>query len=151
MHTRLLTTMAFALSLMLPAAVGAQQKSGDSPATKSPQSQQTDTQSPSMTDKSTEGTSTTGASTDMGLTKDQLVGKTLYGADDEEVGEIQDVAMGTDGTVESVLIDVGGFLGIGGKTVAVPVDQVEMQGDKVMASGLTKEQAEEMPEHSKPQ
>jgi hypothetical protein len=38
----------------------------------------------------------------------------------EEVGEIGDMLIGVDGALEAVVIDVGGFLGVGEKEVAVP-------------------------------
>lgn len=76
-----------------------------------------------------------------------LVGKTLYGADQEPVGEIKDVVMSDSGKVESVLVDVGGFLGIGAKQVAVPVENVEVQGETLVAASLNKRQAEQMPEY----
>lgn len=77
----------------------------------------------------------------------KLIGKMLIGAEDQEVGEVKDVLMTDDGMLQSVLVDVGGFLGIGAKTVAVPADKIEIQGDKVIARDLTKETAENMAEY----
>jgi hypothetical protein len=48
-----------------------------------------------------------------------LVGKDVYGADNEDIGEINDVIVGQDGRVIAVIVGVGGFLGIGEKNVAV--------------------------------
>src|SRR3546814_13916998 len=91
---------------------------------------------------------TTGATdaTTMSSIDKTAVGKTLYGADDQEVGEIDDVVMSQSGSgVESVLVDVGGFLGLGSKTIAVPVDDLPMQGDKLVARSLTKDQEAQTP------
>lgn len=77
-----------------------------------------------------------------------LIGKMLYGANDEEVGEVQDVVMTDDGNLRSVLVDVGGFLGMGAKTIAISADEIEVGSDKVMAPSLTKESAKDMPEHT---
>lgn len=77
----------------------------------------------------------------------ELIGKTLVGADDQQVGEINDVVVSDDGKLKSVLINVGGFLGIGDKTVAIPADTIEVQDDKVIARDLTKEAAENMSEY----
>ena len=77
----------------------------------------------------------------------ELIGKTLVGADDQQVGEINDVVVSDDGKLNSVLINVGGFLGIGDKTVAIPADTIEVQDDKVIARDLTKEAAENMSEY----
>lgn len=78
---------------------------------------------------------------------DKLVGKDLYGADNEKVGEIDNVVMGSDNRANSVLVDIGGFLGIGAKTVAIPVAQLRADGDRVVAQNLTKEQAKGMQEY----
>src|SRR3546814_18309225 len=91
---------------------------------------------------------TTGAAgaTTMSSIDKTAVGKTLYGADEEEVGEIDDVVMSQSGSgVESVLVDVGGFLGLGSKTITVPVDDIQMPAEKLRASGPTPDQAGPMP------
>ena len=50
-----------------------------------------------------------------------------------------------------MVIDVGGFLGIGAKPVAVPVNQLEFMrdedGDVHAVTSWTKDQLKEMPEH----
>ncbi|GGE23396.1 hypothetical protein GCM10011360_09930 [Primorskyibacter flagellatus] len=47
----------------------------------------------------------------------------------EDIGEINDVIMSREGQVEAVLIDIGGFLGIGERQVAVNLDQVQFVSD----------------------
>ena len=42
----------------------------------------------------------------------------------EDVGEIGDVLMTREGEVKAILVDVGGFLGIGEKTVAIDMDEL---------------------------
>ena len=42
-----------------------------------------------------------------------------------DIGEVSDVVMSRDGKTRSVLLDIGGFLGIGEKTVAVDMDQLK--------------------------
>lgn len=76
----------------------------------------------------------------------KLVGKDLYGANGEEVGEISNVLI-EGGDASAVLVDVGGFLGIGSKTVAIPVDDLQVGQDRVTAAGLTEESAKNMPEY----
>ena len=77
----------------------------------------------------------------------EIVGRELYGANNEQIGDIEDVVMSEGGEVEAVLTDVGGFLGIGAKRVAVPIDQLQMQDDRIVASRMTREEAENMPEY----
>lgn len=54
----------------------------------------------------------------------QIVGASVIGLDHNRIGEVEEVLLGRDGRVEGVVIQVGGFLGMGGKRVAVPFDQI---------------------------
>jgi sporulation protein YlmC with PRC-barrel domain len=78
------------------------------------------------------------------IRSEDLVGTTVYGANDENIGEIGDVVLSTDGKVDSVIIDVGGFLGIGEKEVAVGMDNLAFMTDKdsnrYLYTSFTKEQ-----------
>lgn len=64
-----------------------------------------------------------------------LIGATIYAADDgedaigsrddwESVGAVNDVLLTREGEVRAILVDVGTFLGMGGKTVAAPLSAV---------------------------
>jgi sporulation protein YlmC with PRC-barrel domain len=55
----------------------------------------------------------------------KLVGVTVYGPNNEKVGDINEVLIDRNGKAEAVVIGVGGFLGIGEKDVALPFDQVQ--------------------------
>lgn len=83
------------------------------------------------------------------LTPSVLEGATIYGADDQKVGTVAHVHGA--GTSSQVIVDVGGFLGIGAKPVAVPVAQLEFmrddKGDVHAVTAWTKDQLEKMPEH----
>ena len=73
----------------------------------------------------------------------------IYGVGDEKIGTISHVhGMGT--TAE-VVVDVGGFLGIGAKPVLLSLDQVRLMRDESgVVHGVTswtKEQIKELPEH----
>ncbi|MCV9963012.1 PRC-barrel domain-containing protein [Pararhizobium sp. BT-229] len=54
------------------------------------------------------------------------IGQSVYNAADESIGEINDVIFTQDGSVEAAVIGVGGFLGIGEKNVAVPLDTISV-------------------------
>ncbi|MER9181757.1 PRC-barrel domain-containing protein [Mesorhizobium sp. M0159] len=77
---------------------------------------------------------------------EDLVGTTVYGANDVNVGEIGDIVLGGDKKVDAVIIDVGGFLGIGEKEVAVGMDNLKFMTDKngkrYLYTNFTKEQLE---------
>lgn len=83
------------------------------------------------------------------LTSDILVGATIYGVDDQKVGTVSHIH-GSGATAQAV-IDVGGFLGLGAKPVAVSLSELQFMRDsdgQVHAeTSWTKEQLEEMPEH----
>ena len=64
------------------------------------------------------------------ISSEELIGTTVYGADDANVGEIGDVVLGADNKVDAYIIDVGGFLGVGEKEVAVGSDNLAFMVDK---------------------
>jgi sporulation protein YlmC with PRC-barrel domain len=87
-----------------------------------------------------------------GLSADNLIGTTVYGANDENVGEIGDVILSSEGdNVEAVTIDVGGFLGIGEKEVAVGMENLSFMqdedGNMYLYTQFTQEQLEAQPEY----
>jgi putative membrane protein len=55
-----------------------------------------------------------------------LTGATVYGANNENIGDISDVVLDREGNVVAVIVGVGGFLGIGEKSVAIPFDALEI-------------------------
>ena len=77
---------------------------------------------------------------------DDLKGTTVYGANDAKVGEIGDVVLTPDNKTDAVIVDVGGFLGIGEKEVAVGLDNLKFMtdkdGKKYLYTTFTKEQLE---------
>jgi hypothetical protein len=54
----------------------------------------------------------------------KLKGVDVIGQDHTKIGDIDDVLIDRSGRIEAVVLDVGGILGMGGKTVAVPYDQI---------------------------
>jgi len=88
--------------------------------------------------------------TDAQLTTDDLKGTTAYGPGNERLGTIGDVVLADDGkTVDAVVIDFGGFLGIGTKPVAVAFDNLKFQQDgnnnRYVLLNVTKEQLDAAP------
>ena len=64
------------------------------------------------------------------LAKQDLIGQTVYAPDKAKIGSISDLLLSRDGkSVEGFLIGVGGFLGIGEKTVALKLDRLKMATD----------------------
>jgi hypothetical protein len=64
------------------------------------------------------------------LTSEMLTGANVHDRDDNSIAEVSDLVLTTDGQVTDVLVDVGGFLGIGERTVAIPLDRVTVGRDE---------------------
>ncbi|ANN58741.1 photosystem reaction center subunit H [Mesorhizobium loti NZP2037] len=83
----------------------------------------------------------------------ELVGTTVYGANDANVGEIGDVVLTKDGKVDAVIVDVGGFLGMGEKEVAVGMNKLSFMADKngkkYLYTNFTKAQLKAQPAYDK--
>lgn len=56
---------------------------------------------------------------------DKMVGLNIYGPKNDKVGDVQEILLNKEGRAEAIVIGVGGFLGIGQKSVAVPFNAVE--------------------------
>lgn len=82
------------------------------------------------------------------LRSDWVVGTTVYSADDDVIGRITDILIDTsDGSVTGAVVDVGGFLGFGAKSIAVEWEEFDMRYDaSIVRLDLTREEAEEAPE-----
>ncbi|MGN7294512.1 PRC-barrel domain-containing protein [Rhizobium sp. SAFR-030] len=66
-----------------------------------------------------------------------LQGKAVYGTDGESIGDISDVLISQDGSVNAVIIGVGGFLGIGQKDVAVDMSALQL------GPGMTQQESDQ--------
>ena len=82
------------------------------------------------------------------MTQSDVVGKTLYDRNGDSVASIQGVRLGPDGKIEFVEIDSGGFLGIGARRIAVPVNQLHAQGNRIEAA-LTTSEIQNLPQEYK--
>lgn len=61
------------------------------------------------------------------LSAEDIEGTAVYGPNDENVGEIGELLLSEDGsTIEKAVINVGGFLGLGEKPVAVTFDELQL-------------------------
>ncbi|WP_112794814.1 PRC-barrel domain-containing protein [Rhizobium sp. SYY.PMSO] len=83
------------------------------------------------------------------LTQANLKGASVYGVDDHKIGKVDHVH-GV-GNASNIVIDVGGFLGIGAKPVLVPAANLDFMRDESgtihAVTSWTKDELEAMPEH----
>jgi len=78
-----------------------------------------------------------------------IVGRTVVSLDGQEAGEIENLLITAEGRVEGLVISRGGALGLGGQTIAIPWDQVQMQGDQVMINMML-DQIRDLPDYQAP-
>jgi sporulation protein YlmC with PRC-barrel domain len=64
------------------------------------------------------------------VTAKDLDNVVVYSSDNQNVGEISDVVVDISGKVDAVIVDVGGFLGIGEKPVAIGFNGLDIRKDK---------------------
>jgi hypothetical protein len=81
------------------------------------------------------------------LGTDEIVGKSVVSQQGEEIGTIDEVVMDQTSQQQLAVIDVGGFLGIGEKSVAISFDQLELSDDGRVRSDLTRETLQSQPEY----
>lgn len=86
------------------------------------------------------------------LTAENLIGRTVYSSTDENIGEVGDVLLTADNKVEGFILDVGGFLGMGEKEVAVSPENLDIRadadGELTIFTPFTEEQLEAQKEYS---
>jgi sporulation protein YlmC with PRC-barrel domain len=87
------------------------------------------------------------------MTTEELTGTPIYGVDDERLGEIGRMVLADGGTISDVIVDVGGFLGIGERHVALKLSEIALMQDEggsvVGYVTMTKEQIEALEEWNK--
>jgi hypothetical protein len=86
------------------------------------------------------------------LTTADLESATVYGRNDETIGSVSSLKVGTDGKITDAVIDVGGFLGMGAHSVLLPFSQLtvlrETKGsDMRVHLDTTKDKLKAMPHH----
>lgn len=97
-------------------------------------------------DMTAEGT----AGFDMEVAASEITGAPIYDAEDNRIGEIDDVILADDGSIDGAVVGVGGFLGIGEKDVLVSYQELDIRTDEDGADvrvyiAMSKEQLEAMP------
>jgi sporulation protein YlmC with PRC-barrel domain len=85
------------------------------------------------------------------LTAEEIIGTNVYGPTDEHIGAIGDLVLAEDGgAIDAIIIDFGGFLGIGTKEVAVAFEDLQFYADengdnRSLVLNVTREQMEAAP------
>lgn len=75
----------------------------------------------------------------------ELIGKEVMGQNGEAIGEVSDVIV-SDAGLQQVIIERGGFLGMGEKQVAVDMDKLSVSPDGISLD-MTDQQLSQMPDY----
>jgi sporulation protein YlmC with PRC-barrel domain len=74
----------------------------------------------------------------------QMNGANVYDVQNQKIGDVKDIILDRNGRVAEVVLDVGAFLGMGGKLVAVGMNDIKVSFDDnnkpKFAVDLTREQ-----------
>lgn len=104
--------------------------------------------SPSMSSPSTTNPSPSVAAVPRLVTGSAIIGTDIKNPADETIGEIDDVVVDADGKIVSVIVSVGGFLGMGTRHVAVPWSDLRFDRARDVALlNMTKDQLKSAPEY----
>ncbi len=74
-----------------------------------------------------------------------LVGLDVFSSDGTRIGQVRAVSTGTGGDVVALLVRTGGFLGFGGRIVAIPQGRFTRTGQSVRLD-LDSDQVSDLPE-----
>lgn len=81
-----------------------------------------------------------------------LIGAEVKTANNEDIGEVGDLIIGSNGQVMAIVVSVGGFLGMGEKDVAISWDHVTRSGtggDQELRVKATREELKAAPKFEK--
>jgi sporulation protein YlmC with PRC-barrel domain len=134
MSNRRILPLSAALAMLLAAPVMAQTTS--SPAT----------MSPAATSPATASSSsymTNGGQ----IRASKLIGGSVYNDQHQSIGSIDDLLMDGSHNVTSVILSVGGFLGVGGKLVKVPYTDLHVANNTIVLPNATKDELKKMPSY----
>ena len=66
-------------------------------------------------------------------------GKSWENNKDERIGSVDDIIVTTDKSISYAIINAGGFLAVAKHNVAIPVSQFQLNGDKLVLPGATRD------------
>jgi sporulation protein YlmC with PRC-barrel domain len=73
----------------------------------------------------------------------KMIGSAVYDVQNRKIGSVDDVILNKSGKVDAVVIDVGSFLGMGGKDVAVLPSDIKTDNNRLTLD-RSKEQLQQM-------
>jgi hypothetical protein len=75
----------------------------------------------------------TGMGSEQGIKTDDLEDKKVVSSTGDEIGEVEKIVRGKQDDKLQAVVEVGGFLGMGEKEVTMPLSELKMQNDQLVA------------------
>ena len=73
----------------------------------------------------------------------KMIGSSVYDLQNRDIGKVSDLVLNKDGAVDVVVLDVGSFLGMGGKYVGILISDIKTDNNRLTLD-RTKEQLQQM-------
>ena len=94
----------------------------------------------------------TGMGSQQGIKADDLEDKKVVSSTGDEIGEVDEIVRGKQDNTLQAVVDVGGFLGMGEKEVTIPLSELKLQNDRLVApQTASKDQLKSQPEYDESQ
>lgn len=77
----------------------------------------------------------------------KMIGSAVYDVQNRKLGKVEDLVLGRDGKIDLVVVDVGSFLGAGGKNVAVKPTDIKTDNNRLTLD-MNKEQLQQTPNYA---
>src|SRR4030095_13816999 len=78
--------------------------------------------------------------------KKDIMDKAVYNDNNEKIGSVDELIISPTKSLSYAIIGVGGFLGIGTHDIAIPVNHIKEQDNKLVLRGATTEALKQLPE-----
>ena len=73
----------------------------------------------------------------------KMIGATVHDVQNRNIGSVKDLVLNRSGAVDAVVVDVGSFLGMGGKYIAIPLSDLKTDNNRLTLD-RNKEQLQQM-------
>ncbi len=80
------------------------------------------------------------------LRASKMIGSAVYDVQNRKIGSVRDLILDKSGKVDAVVVDVGSFLGMGGKDVAISLSDIKTDHNRLTLD-RTKEQLQQMAQY----
>jgi sporulation protein YlmC with PRC-barrel domain len=94
------------------------------------------------------GTPPSGLAAARSVLASELIGMRVQTPGGERVGEVRDLVLSSGNAVSAAVVSIGGFFGLGAKSVEVPYDKLAIHRSASIVVSLSREELEAMPAYS---